>query len=212
MGTGARIARSFGRRLVWLFAGTVLLSAFALHIPLAAHATDCSGPDPFTATTDTGLVDIINTGGACTAPDGGTVTIVGQAGGGTYALAAPLTVTQSNLTVQGPQSGDPVVILGPDAGTRDVVDLAAGTAAHPNSLTLKNVSLRGAFTGATGALVAQGAFDTISLLNSDIENNNATGVVANGGSTVNVVNSTITLNTAVGAGGGISALSGGAVN
>src|SRR5262245_10434942 len=116
----ARIGKMLDHPRAWLFAVVVLVSAFVLQVP-AVHASNCAGPDPLTATTFAGLDDIINTGGACTAANGDTVTIAP----GLYAPTRPLTVSQTNLTVQGPASGDGVVILGSDnqAGTQDIFDV-----------------------------------------------------------------------------------------
>src|SRR5215831_15841874 len=106
VGTG-RIGKVLDHRRAWLLAGAVLVSAFFLLQVPVVHATDCAGADQFTATTTAGLDDIVNTGGACTAPDGATVTIAP----GTYAPTRPLTISQTNLVVQGPASGDGVIIL-----------------------------------------------------------------------------------------------------
>src|SRR5262249_30253152 len=111
------------RRLALFVAVCAAATIGVWALPGYAHATDCAGPDPLTATTDNGLKDIVNTGGTCTAANGDTVTIAP----GLYAPDAPLTVTQTNLTIQGPQSGAGVVILGSNngAGTKDIIDVQA---------------------------------------------------------------------------------------
>jgi hypothetical protein len=109
---------------------------------------------------------------------------------GNYAPSAPLTITHSNLTIVGPQSGFPgVVITGTNdtAGTQDLFDVGVGA-----SLTLRNVSLRTVSTGATAAIVVDGSLD---LENSDAQGNNNVVVRSNIGASVVVRNSTIALNT-----------------
>src|SRR5262245_62909567 len=94
------------------------MSVFAGH----AGATNCLAPDPLTVTTTEGLVDAVTTGGACTAGDGDTITLVA----GNYSPSAPLTITQSNLTIVGPQTGFPGVVLAGGnntSGTRDRMDV-----------------------------------------------------------------------------------------
>src|SRR5262249_3231483 len=109
---------------------------------------------------------------------------------GNYAPSAPLTITQSNLTIVGPQSGFPgAVVTGTNnpSGTQDLFDVGVGA-----SLTLENVSLRTVSTNATAAIVVDGALD---LENSDAQGNNNVVVRSNIGASVVIRNSTIALNT-----------------
>jgi hypothetical protein len=107
---------------------------------------------------------------------------------GNYSPGAPLTINLSNLTIAGPQTGFPgVVVSGTNdtAGTQDIFDI--GPAA---SVTIQNVSIRGASSGATGAVVVDGSLD---LENSDAQGNNNIVLKINGNAVVR--NSTIALNT-----------------
>src|SRR5262249_42213221 len=112
---------------------------------------------------------------------------------GNYAPSAPLRLSGvTNVTLSGPSSGtDEAVILGglDTSGTRDLIDVDSNA-----SLTIRNVSLRGADSAASGAVVAlPGA--SVTLEKSDIQANNTSAVVANGGATVTVTNSTLAFNT-----------------
>src|SRR5262245_60159330 len=169
------------------------MSVFAGH----AGATNCLAPDPLTVTTTEGLVDAVTPGGVCTAASGDTITVVA----GNYSPSAPLTITQSNLTIVGPQTGFPgAVIAGGNntAGTRDIIDVAP-----TGSLTLRNVSLRGADSAATAGINDQ-AGSTLLIENSDVQGNNTTGVGVEDSATVTIRNSTVAFNSFGNVSGGVN--------
>jgi hypothetical protein len=106
---------------------------------------------------------------------------------GTYAPTAPLVVSVTGLTIQGPTSGATPAILSGGAVDQtttdgDIIDISANA-----SLTLANVSVRNTVTGATAGIDVAGSLD---LESSDAQGNQVAPIFADGGSVV-IRNSTL---------------------